>query len=64
MDIKDIPGGTVDKNPPANARDMGLIPGLGSFHMPQGNKTCVPPLLKSVLCNKRIHHNEKPAQYN
>ena len=64
MDIKDIPGGTVDKNPPANARDMGLIPGLGSFHMPQGNKACVPPLLKSVLCNKRIHHNEKPAQYN
>ena len=64
MDIKDIPGGTVDKNPPANAGDMGLIPGLGSFHMPQGNEGCVPPLLKLVLCNKRIHHNEKPAQYN
>ena len=23
----------MDKNPPANARDMGLIPGLGRFHM-------------------------------
>ena len=23
------PGGSVVKNPPANARDMGLIPGLG-----------------------------------
>ena len=40
MDIKDIPGGTVDKNPPANAGDMGLIPGLGSFHLPQGNEAC------------------------
>ena len=24
-----LPGGTVDKNPPANAGDMGLIPGPG-----------------------------------
>ena len=29
----DFPGGTVDKNPPANAGDMGLVPGLGRFHM-------------------------------
>ena len=27
-------GCTVDKNPPANAGDTGLIPGLGKFHMP------------------------------
>ena len=25
----DFAGGTVDKNPPANAGDMSLIPGLG-----------------------------------
>ena len=25
----DFPGGSVVKNPPANAGDMGLIPGLG-----------------------------------
>ena len=25
--------GTVDKNPPANAGDIGLILGLGGFHM-------------------------------
>ena len=25
--------GAVDKNPPANAGDMGSIPGLGRFHM-------------------------------
>ena len=34
---QDFPGGTVDKNPPANAGDTGLIPGLGRFHMPWNN---------------------------
>ena len=33
--ISDFPGGAVDKNPPANAEDMGSIPGLGRSHMPQ-----------------------------
>ena len=26
------------KNPPANARDTGLIPGSERFHMPRGNE--------------------------
>ena len=30
-------GGTVVKNPPANAGDMGLIPGPGRSHMPRSN---------------------------
>ena len=38
----DFPGGTVGKNPPANAGDTGLIPGLRRFHMPQNNYA--PPL--------------------
>ena len=29
----DFPGGTMDKNPPANARDMGSIPDLRRFHI-------------------------------
>ena len=33
---KDFPGGMVDRNPPANARGMGLIPGPERFHMPKG----------------------------
>ena len=33
----DFPGGAVDKNLPANAGDMGSIPGLGRFHIPQSN---------------------------
>ena len=28
----DFPSGTVDKNPPASAGDMGSIPGPGRFH--------------------------------
>ena len=31
---RDFPGGTVVQNPPANAGDMGLIPGPGRFHTP------------------------------
>ena len=31
--VPDFPGGTVDKNLPANAEDMGLIPGPGRSHM-------------------------------
>ena len=32
-----FPEGTVDKNPLANAGDMGSIPGLGRSYMPQSN---------------------------
>ena len=34
---KKNPGGTVDKNPPANTGDMGSIPGPERFHILQGN---------------------------
>ena len=33
----DFPGGAVVKNPPANAGDTGLSPGLGRSHMPWSN---------------------------
>ena len=33
---------------PANAGDMGLIPGLGRFHMVWGNLAHAPQLLKPV----------------
>ena len=33
----DYPDGPVVENPPANAGDMGSIPGLGRFHMLQSN---------------------------
>ena len=33
----DFAGGPVVKDPPANAGDIGSIPGLGRFHLPQSN---------------------------
>ena len=32
QNIKNVPGGAVNKNPPANAGDTGSIPGPGRFH--------------------------------
>ena len=37
MDTEHFPGGTVDKNLPANAGDMGSIPGLGIFYKLRSN---------------------------
>ena len=34
---EDFPGGTVDKNSPATAGDMGLTPGPGRVYMLQNN---------------------------
>ena len=31
--VRDFPGGTVVKNPPANAGDTGSIPDLGRSHI-------------------------------
>ena len=35
--VRDFPGGTVVKNPPGNAGDMGLSPGPGRSHMLRSN---------------------------
>ena len=37
MEERNFPGGTVVKNPPASAGDMGLSPGPGRSHMPRSN---------------------------
>ena len=34
-----------DRNPPANAADKNLTPGLGRSHMPQGSSACAPQIL-------------------
>ena len=35
-----FPGGSVVKNPPANAGDTSLLPDLGRSHMLQSNSAC------------------------
>ena len=42
---RDFPGGVVVENPPANAGDMGSIPGPGRSHMPRSNQACALRLL-------------------
>ena len=67
-DNRHFPGGTVDKNPPAKAGDMGSILGLGRSHMPRFLPAILIPACASsspaFLSNKRSHHNEKPARLN
>ena len=57
----DFPDGPVVKNLPANAGDMGLIPGVGRFHTSQSNQVCEPQLLSP---HSRAHalQQEKPPQ--
>ena len=43
--FRGFPGGAVIENPPANAGDMGLIPGPGRSHTLQSNWACEPRLL-------------------
>ena len=59
----------VDENPPANAGDVGSIPGPGRSYVLWGNKAYSPELLKPmrpelVLCNKRSLCSEKPAYHS
>ena len=46
--LKDFPGDAADKNPPAKARDKGLIPGPGRSHMPWRHQVRVPYLLSLI----------------
>ena len=43
--VEGFPGGTVVKNPPANAGDTGLSPVLGRSHMSRSNQARAPQLL-------------------
>ena len=67
----DVPGGTVDKNPPANAEDTGRshMPWATKAHELQLLSPCELQLLKPtcpepVLCNKRSHKDEKAKLCN
>ena len=43
-----FPGGPVIKNPPAIAKDIGVIPDPRRSHVLRGNETCAPELLKRL----------------
>ena len=71
----DFPGGSVAKNPLANAGDTDSIPGLGRSYMLQRNwarkpqlwsqhpRTQEPRLLKAVCSRACAAQTEKPPQW-
>ena len=68
--VLDFPGGTVVKNPPANAGDTGSSPGPGISHMPRSNKARAPQLLSLCATTTEAHvpraqapQQEKPPQW-
>ena len=58
-----LPGGPVVKSLPANAGDLGSIPGPGRSHMPVHHDT-EPRPLEPLLNDKRSHSNEKRPRRN
>ena len=61
MEFWDLSIDPVVKNPPANAGDMGLIPGPGRSHMPRSNEARVPQLL--ILSSRARVPQEKSLQW-
>ena len=53
----------MDRNPPANAGDTGLIPGLGRFLMLEGNQAHEPQALEPALQQEKPC-NENPKCHN
>ena len=47
--MEGLPGGSVVKNPPANAGDTDSIPDVGRSHRPQSNEAHAPEALDCAL---------------
>ena len=61
---QDFPGGPVDKNPSANAGDMGSIPDLGNFTSRGATTEACSPRACAPVLHKRSHSSEKPARHS
>ena len=58
LTLRNFPGGSVVKNPPANAGDTGLIPGSGRF--PRSRKWQPTP----VFLPRKLHGQRSLSGYN
>ena len=56
MPDRDFPGGAVVKNPPANAGDMGSIPGPGRSHKKKKKKGNTYIFFKNITQRKEIRN--------
>ena len=59
--VKNFPGGPEVEYPPANAGDMGSIPGPGRFHMPWDNWARA-PLLENSPCPLQLQKAQAREQ--
>ena len=57
-----FPGGSVVRSLPANAGNMGLVPGPGRSHMPQSNYAREPQLLGPARATACARQQGKPLQ--
>ena len=66
--VPGFPGGSVVKNLPANAGDMGLVPGSGGSRMPWSNQVRAPQLLswcsRAGTCNYWSLSTLEPMLHN
>ena len=62
--VEDLPDGAVVKNLPANAGDMGSIPGPQEDSKPVPHSYWSLHALEPVLHNQRSHYHEKPSHGN
>ena len=51
----------MDRSLPVNSGDTALIPGLGRFHVPQGNEACVPQLLSPCRRANKLQLQSRSA---
>ena len=58
----DFSGGIVDKNPPANAGDMGSIPGPRRFHRPWSNQSPCATTTEACVPSTYAPQQEKPLK--
>lgn len=57
---RNLPGDTVDKNPPANVENTSSSPGQGRFHMPQSKRAHLLQILKPMRAAACALPQEQP----
>ena len=60
--LLDFSGGSLVNNSSTNAGEIGLIPGLGRFHMLQGYEAHSPQLLSPCNLDPHTPRHKKPLQ--
>ena len=63
-ELTNFPGGPVVKNPPASAEHPSSLPGLGRFHLPEGQLSPCATTTEPVLWCPQAAHAEASTPYS